>query len=361
MIIASVGTAHPPHHHSQDALIDAFEAVWAASHHNTHRVRRFHDAVCVGGRHTALPLSDYPSLTFKEANDTFLTVGLDVAEQALRSALDEAGLAPGDLDAIFVASVTGIGTPSLDARLFNRMGLRPDIKRVPIFGLGCVAGAAGLARVHDYLRGFPQHTAALVCVELCSLTLQREDLSVANLVASGLFGDGAAAVIGLGAEHPAAHSHSGPRVLSTRSRMYPNTEHVMGWDIGPSGFKVVLDASVPDVARTFLGDDVRGFLADHQLRIGDVPTWVCHPGGPKVLDAFRDALSLSEAQLELTWRSLRREGNMSSASVLFVLRDTLTERPLEPGAPGVLMAMGPGFCSELVLLQGAPQGPHKAS
>jgi alkylresorcinol/alkylpyrone synthase len=226
--------------------------------------------------------------------------------------------------------------------------MRPDVKRVPLVGLGCVAGAAGIARLHDHVQGHPDDVAVLVCVELCSLTVQRDDASVPNLVASGLFGDGAAAVVATGDSRP------GPvRTVATRSRLYPDSERVMGFDVGATGLKIVLDAEVPHVVERYLGDDVDGFLADHALSRDDIGWWVCHPGGPKVIDALRDTLDLDEHDVALTRSSLARIGNLSSASVLHVLEDTLRERPPAPASYGLLMAMGPGFCSELVLLRAA--------
>lgn len=354
MRIASVGCAHPPHRYDQDQLIAGFEKYWASQHYNTGRVRRFFDAVQVGERHLALPMEEYPELSsFGEANDAFIRVGMDIGEQAIRSALDQAGLEPTDIDALYTVSVTGIATPALDARLFNRMGMRPDLKRVPIFGLGCVAGAAGLSRVYDYLRAWPDQVAVLLSVELCSLTLQREDVTVPNLIASGLFGDGAAAVVCVGEARARKMGidASSPRVVSTRSTLYPDTERVMGWDIGSNGFKIVLDASVPKVAEKHLGNDVDSFLADEGLTRDDIASWVCHPGGPRVLTAFEEALGLSKDDLALTWKSLARDGNMSSASVLWVLHDTIAERRPSPGDKGLMLAMGPGFCSEVVLLE----------
>ena len=229
-----------------------------------------------------------------------------------------------------------------------------------MFGLGCVAGAAGVARVHDLLRGDPDGVAVLVSVELCSLTVQRDDASMANLVASGLFGDGAAAVVMLGERAAARHALAGPHVVATRSRLYPGTERVMGWDIGASGFRIVLSADVPAVVLEHLGGDVADFLADHDLKTGDIETWVAHPGGPKVLDAMAQALDLTPHAFRRTWKSLAEVGNLSSASVLHVLADTMADARADhgevdegpaDGEPGVLLAMGPGFCSELVLLR----------
>jgi alkylresorcinol/alkylpyrone synthase len=220
------------------------------------------------------------------------------------------------------------------------------VKRVPLFGLGCVAGAAGIARMHDYLLAFPDQVAVLLAVELCSLTLQRDDPSVANLVASSLFGDGAGAVVGMGGNRTTA----GPRVLATRSRIYPDTEDVMGWDIGSSGFKVKLSTEVATVAEKYVGDDVRNFLSDHDLTTTDISTWVCHPGGPKVIEAIENSLDLPADAMALTRNSLRDNGNLSSVSVLDVLRANLADPPA-PGSFGLMIAMGPAFCSELVLLR----------
>lgn len=350
MHILSVGTALPAHAYSQAELVAALTAYWSTRHHNPARVEQLHRAVQVGGRCLALPIERYPGLRgFGERNDAFVAVGLELAERALRQALDRAGLRPDQLDAIFTVSVTGLAVPSLDARLINRLGLRTDIVRVPIFGLGCVAGAAGVARLGDWMRAWPGRHAALVSVELCSLTLQHGDLSVPNLIASGLFGDGAAAVIagpGPSGDEPAP----GPALLAWQSRFYPDTERVMGWDVGDEGFRIVLSAEVPAVVERFLGQDVDGFLARQGLGRADIGTWVCHPGGPKVLEAFERVLELPPDALARTWESLRAVGNLSSASVLFVLGETMAAAP-PPGSLGLMIAMGPGFCSELVLLR----------
>jgi alkylresorcinol/alkylpyrone synthase len=355
MRILSVGSGFPRHYYDQGELLAALEKLWARRHFNTERLERLHKNVLVGGRHLALPIEEYDRLTtFGAANDAWIEVAQEVGEAAVRDALDRAGLAPADVDALYFVTVTGVATPSIDARLVNRLGLSPHVKRVPIFGLGCVAGAAGIARAADYVRAFPDEVAVLLSVELCSLTLQREDLSVPNLIASGLFGDGAAAVVVAGAERARRIGDAGapgPRILATRSVFYPDSERVMGWDITERGFGIVLSADVPEVARKFLAGDVDRFLADQGLARGDVGSWVCHPGGPKVLEAMEESLELPEGALDVTWRSLREVGNLSSTSVLLVLQDTLDHHRPRPGTLGLMMAMGPGFCSELVLLE----------
>lgn len=348
--ILSVGRALPPHHVDQETLTAALSAHWARQHFNPDRLAQIHKAALVGGRHLALPLSEYASLGgFGKRNEAFLRVGLAVGEAAIRDGLARAGLAPADVRHLFFVTVTGVSTPSLDAKLVNRLGLHPSVKRTPIFGLGCLAGAAGLARAADALRAFPDEVAVMLSVELCSLTLQPDDLSIPNVVATGLFGDGAAAVVLGGGSRPP--TGGAPRVVATRSVFYPETEWVMGWDVVDTGFKVVLSAKVPEVVEARVGGDVDAFLAAHGLARRDVRHWIAHTGGPRVLEAFRAALGLPEAALARSWASLREVGNLSSASVLFVLADELAAGDARPGDLGLLAAMGPGFAAELVLLR----------
>ncbi len=352
MRIAAVGTAFPPHYYEQERLLGALETLWSARHVNHDRLRRLHANVLVGGRHLALPIESYSDLTtWGQANDAWIRVALEVGEAAVRDVLARTELEPDGIDLILSTSVTGIATPSLDARLMNRLAMRPDTRRLPLFGLGCVAGAAGIARAADHVRAYPRHAALLLSVELCSLTVQRGDISIPNLIASGLFGDGAAAVIVVGDEHPLATTGDGPRIVGSRSVFYPDTEEVMGWRISEGGFRIVLSAEVPKMVEQHLRQDVDAFLAEHELTRDEISTWICHPGGPKVLDAMADALALPPGALDLTWRSLREVGNLSSTSVLLVLESTMQQARPAPGSWGVLLAMGPGFCSELVLLQ----------
>ncbi|MDI2124692.1 type III polyketide synthase [Yinghuangia seranimata] len=351
-VIAAVDVALPPHRYPQEAITEMVGDVCLPAGADRGLLQRVHASAGVRTRHLALPIEQYAGLgDFGRANDAWIATALDLGEEAVGGALKQAGLEPGDVDLIACASVTGLAVPSLDARLAGRLGMRPDVKRLPLFGLGCVAGAAGIARLHDYLRGHPGDVAVLLCAELCSLTVQRGDDSPANLVAGALFGDGAAAVVAVGNAHPLAARAEGPRVLATRSELYPETEHVMGWEIGSSGFKVVLSADVPAFVRADLRRGVEEFLADHGLGIGDITTWVSHPGGPKVLDAVAESLGLGADALAVTWSSLASVGNMSSASVLHVLQQTREAHRPPPGSWGLLLALGPGFCSELVLLR----------
>ena len=352
--IAAVAPVLPDHVYPQAEITALLGPLIARDPTSTRRavLERIHARSGVATRHMALPLEEYAALTsFTQANDAFVRIGTDLALRASRDALAAAGMFPDEVDLIVFTTITGVSAPSVDALLAARLGLRADVKRIPIFGLGCVAGAAGIARVHDYLVGHPEGAALLVSVELCSLTLQQGDDSMANVVSSGLFGDGAAAVVMVGGRRAARAATTGPDVVATTSRLYPDTQGLLGWDVGGTGFRVVLAASLADVIEARLGDDVRTLLAEHGLVPSDVGSWVAHTGGPRILDAAERTLGLGPAQLAVSRRSLARVGNLSSAGVLHVLADTLAAPGPRPGSHGVLFAMGPGVSTEIVLLR----------
>jgi alkylresorcinol/alkylpyrone synthase len=376
--IVAVHSAFPAHRHPQADLTQAvaslagMDAVPDGAGQSDRRkqralLERLYGNAGVDTRHTVLPLADYGALGPGAANDRYIEEATALGEQALRGALADSGLDADDLDLLIVTSVTGVAVPSLDALLMPRLGLRADVKRLPVFGLGCVAGAAGLARLHDYLLGWPGHSAALLAVEVCSLSLPLTSVTTADLVASALFGDGAVALVARGtpargrarmrARHErrrrprSIHVPALPRVIATRSEVYPDSGGALGWRLGPDGFRIVLTAELAEVVERRLGESVTGFLAEHGLTVDDIGTWICHPGGPKVLDAAQRALKLPADALASSRRSLALAGNMSSASVLHILELTVADNAPAAGTFGMMIGLGPGVSAELLLLR----------
>lgn len=348
MKIAAVRTAFPSRWYDQRTLTEHLVGLFGGESRLAERLRSLHANTGIDGRYLTLPLEAYAGLgDFTRSNAAWLQGALDLGERACRDAMAAAGVRPEEVDAILFSTVTGLASPSIDARLVTRLGLRPDVKRMPLFGLGCVAGAAAVSRAADLLRGNPTGVVLVLTVELCSLTLQPQDRSVANLISTGLFGDGGAAAVVVGERHRAA----GPRIVATKSVFYPDTEQVMGWDIGAHGFRIVLSAEVPTVARERVPEDVDVFLRGHDLARADIARWIAHPGGPKVLLALQDGLGVSREDLRCSWQCLAKAGNLSSASVLMILEETLRSNPGRAGDFGVMLAMGPGFCSEFLLLR----------
>jgi alkylresorcinol/alkylpyrone synthase len=347
MKIAGVASAFPSHSYQQKQITDALVEHWGDKLEAPELLRRIHCNAGVDVRYLAFSLEQYARFnTWGESNRSWLTVGEELGEKAIDSVLERTGFSRSDIDALYTVSVTGIASPSLDARLANTMRLRSDLKRTPIFGLGCVGGAVGLVRAADYLRSFPDQVAVLLSVEVCSLTLQRDDRSIANMIASGLFSDGAVAALLSGRE-----TAQGPEIIHTKSVFYPETEDMMGWDISEKGFRVILSPKLPGLIKSHFGADVDSFLKEHGLSRADVGSWVIHPGGPRILEAVEASLGLRETQLEASWECLSRWGNLSSGSVLKVLEEVIERHRPQPGTVGVIAAMGPGFCAELLLVR----------
>src|SRR5512141_1751713 len=351
-VIVSTKIGFPKHYYPQNMLLEEAQQEWKKIRPSIVKpLEQFYTNVKVNGRYLSWPLERYKeTTTFEERNNAYIETALELGEQTICDLLDKVHMSPQEIDQLTIVSSTGIAVPALDARLMNRIPFSPQMKRLPLFGLGCMGGAAGIARTADYLQGHPDEAVILFAVELCSLTIQRDDLSLANIVASGLFGDGGAAVLMVGDEHPLAKSGL-PRVIDSQSHFFPETEHIMGWDVTNSGFKVLLSADIAGLAQSQVRPILEDFLGRHGLTIRDVDHWLVHPGGPKVIEALQDGLGLTDTALTLSWDCLAAVGNISSASVLLILDTFMKRNQPEPGEYGMLMAMGPAFSAELVLLQ----------
>ena len=310
--ILSAATAIPPHRIEQGDTKEFARRLFAGKFRDLDRLLPVFDNGQIETRHSCRPLEWFGwERSFPERNALYVEHALELSEKAARRCLDRAGVEPGEVGTLFFVSTTGISTPSLDAKLLFRLGLSPNLKRVPVWGLGCAGGAAGVARAADYARAYPEELALVIVVELCSLTFQVGDISKSNLVAASLFADGAAAVL-LGAGE-------GPEVLGSHSTTWPGTEDVMGWDLMETGLKVRFARSVPQIVRTRTRATMEEACEKHGISLEDLQHLVVHPGGVKVLEAYEEALALERGSLDLSREILRGYGNMSSASVLFVL------------------------------------------
>ncbi len=341
--VLSVATAVPRYYVTQETAKDFARAMFSESYRDVERLLPVFDNAHIDSRHFCMPPEwYYEDHTFSEKNALYIEHALDLSEKAARRTLDKAGAYPADVGAIFFVSTTGISTPSLDSKLIFRLGLSEHVRRVPIWGLGCAGGAAGLGRAADYARAYPEKLVLLVGVELCSLTFVKGDRSKSNLVGTSIFADGAAAaLLGRG---------TGPEIGGGYSTTWPETGDVMGWDLVEDGLQVRFARSIPQIVREKMRGNLETACVSLGLRVEDLEHFVLHPGGPKVLEAYEETLGIGAGGLDLSREILRNYGNMSSVSVLFVLDRFLESRP-KGGERGVLSALGPGFSAEHVFFQ----------
>lgn len=283
---------------------------------------------------------------FTEVNDLYIEQALELSKEAIGNLRDQLGLSLDLIDAIVFISTTGLATPSIDARLFNILPFNKHIKRIPIWGLGCAGGAAGIARAYDIAKAYPDSRVLVVSLELCGLAFQKNDKQKSSIVATALFGDGAAACLVVGDNVEAL----GPAIVDTMSTIYTDTLDVMGWKITGEGFKVVLSRDIPTIVRSLVHENIGELLTRNTLKYDDLDHFIAHPGGKKVLEAYEEALHLKQEDLRHSYGVLRDHGNMSSATVFFILERYLQDATVSKGY-GLLSALGPGFCSELVLLK----------
>jgi len=309
----------------------------------------------IESRHTSAPLEWFGERhTFAERNALYVETAVELGREAVTRALERAHLSARDIGHIIFVSSTGISTPSIDALIANRIDFGPHLRRTPMWGLGCAGGAAALSRARDFALADPDTCVLLVALELCTLTFLNGDISKRNLVAASLFGDGAAAAVVAGARVSRSENHR-YRPLSLRasqSTLWPDTLDVMGWELEQAGLRVVFSRSIPHIVMEHVPASLGTFLSSQGLALGDVRHVIAHPGGIKVLRAYKDALELDWSALTHAREVLRDFGNMSSPSCLFVLERFLDSGDIAPGDHGVVMALGPGFSSEYVLVRG---------
>lgn len=347
--VATIGptaVAVPDHVLGQADVKQAVRALLALAPDRLEAVLALFDAAGVDQRHSALPIEGlYRERDLSETMDIYRRQSLALGRRVAGESLERAGIAPAAVDLVISVSCTGVMLPSLDAYLANDLGFRPDVRRLPITELGCMGGAAALAHARDYIDGHPEAHVLVVCVELPTLSFQRHDLSPASLISTALFGDGAAAVVVSGGERP------GPRLVDARSHLFPRTLDALGFDLKTDGFHVVLGRELPGLVRAEIGPLVDELCARNGLARADLGAFVFHPGGRRILDAVEDRLKLARDDLAPSREVLRTHGNVSSATVLFVLDELMRTRPPAAGAHGLLGAFGPGFSSELAVLR----------
>ncbi len=348
--ILGIENEFPPYYYSQEELSHQFLKLWKGRRFNTERVLNLFRNVQVNGRYLSMPIESYKKdLSFSQKNDTWIKMAVELGTKCLKKIFNNYPISPQEIGLLCSTTVTGLSVPSIDARLMNYFDFSPQTKRLPLFGLGCLAGVAGINRLGDYLKAYPQEAALLYSCELCSLTVQIDDLSIANMISTGLFGDGAACVLMVGDDHPLARSNC-LEWLDGESCFFPDTERVMGWDFVDTGFKIVLNKSVPDIAK----EKVKTFLEEHlkkfDLHLKEISFFATHPGGPKVLLSLMDALDLSKKDLFYSFKGLEEHGNISSTSVLLILKSIMDDKEMNQGL-GNMLAMGPAFCAESALLR----------
>jgi alkylresorcinol/alkylpyrone synthase len=355
-VIASIATAVPPFSATQEDVKAAFAPLFALSGGRREAALALYDRSEIETRHSVLPLDEVGvARSLTETMSIYATHARALGERVARDCLRRADVSPAQVDLLISVSCTGVMIPSVDAYLMDALGTRRDVTRLPITELGCVGGAASVARAFDYLRGYPDRRVLVVSVELPSLSLQRRDLSLDNLVASALFGDGAAAVLMVGDNTPEAAGAAGRvgpvRVKETLCHTRPASTAALGFDLRDDGFHAVLARNVPAHVREDLGELVARLAARAGLDPAALGAFVLHPGGKKILGAAEEALGLPRDRTQPSWDVLREHGNQSSASVLFVLEKWMTDRRPPAGTWGVMGAFGPGLTTELALLE----------
>lgn len=354
--ITSISTYQPPYTLQQANAEELTKELFYAKMPKLERYLKVFENGGIETRHFCVPPEWHrTNHSFEERNNLYIELATQYSVNVIQACLQNkaflaSSISPQDIDAIIFVSSTGIATPSIDARIMNKLAFSDRLKRIPLWGLGCAGGAAGVSRAHDFCQAHPTAKVLVVCVELCSLTFQPNDISKSNLIGASLFADGAACILVCGDNATINTIKPTPAILATGSKWMPDSENVMGWHIKNSGLHVIFQKSIPTIITNWLGPFVEQFLLEQELYGEQLTHFIAHPGGKKVLKAYEDTLYLSSQKTDISREILRHHGNMSSPTVLYVLEQFMLHEG-KVDDTGLLVALGPGFCAEAVLLK----------
>ncbi|MGD7044563.1 type III polyketide synthase [Jeotgalibacillus proteolyticus] len=355
--ILSVSSYQPPYKIEQEETAKLTKKLFQDEFKEIERLLKVFQNGEIKTRHFCVPLDWFEKPhSFEERNQLYIELATKYGVEAIQACLKnnrylEEEVSTEDIDAIIFVSSSGISTPSLDARIMNQLSFSENMKRIPIWGLGCAGGASGVSRAYDYCLAHPSAKVLLLCVELCSLTFQHDDRSKSNLIGASLFADGAACALVCGDKVEINTKKAVPSIKATASQWMPDSEDVMGWEVKNNGLHVVFSKDIPAIISSWLGPFVEDFLVQHNMAPEDIKHFVAHPGGKKVLKAYEKTLRYSEEKIHHSREVLTHNGNMSSPTVLYVLERFMELEDCRPGDAGLLTALGPGFSGELVLLK----------
>src|SRR5947209_15905311 len=345
--IAATATALPPHTITRDDVKYYMGRVFDINERRLEAMMSIVDHAQVHKRHAIFPIEyTVEPRALYQTNQEYIEHAIKLGQEAAEKCLQRANMRPDEVDLIITVSCTGFMIPSLDAHLINLMGFRSNVRRMPFTELGCAAGAMALGRAADYLKAHPGGNVLIIAVELPSLTFQRRDISQANLISSILFGDGAVAVLVTGRQ-----SARGPNIMVSETYTFPDSLGAMGFDLRDSGFHILLAKDVPEMIGEKIEGLVDGFLSRHGQTRAAIRGWILHPGGSRLLSNVEKELGLSKCDTQPSWDILGTVGNLSSATILFILQEWLEKRPLKKNDIALAAAFGPGFSAEFLLLQ----------
>jgi len=349
--LISVGLANVPYTFSQSDIKNFTYQLFSNKRDDIDKMIKVFDNSMIESRHFTQPQEwFFQTHSFVEKNDEYVKNAFALSIDAIGNCIAEIDAGLSDFDHIIFVSSTGISTPSIDALIINDLKLNPHLKRSPVWGLGCVGGAVGLSRAMEYTTAFPKSSVLLIALEICSLSILRDDYSKSNIVAMALFSDGAAATLVAGCEHR-LHGLRGIKLIDSLTTTYYDSLDVMGWEVVDAGFKAIFSKDIPTIVKKYVQENIAELLDIHNLSNNDIKHYVFHPGGIKVINSYEESLGLTEGALGHSRKVLRDHGNMSSPTVLYVLKEFLDSGQYSVGDYGLISALGPGFSSEIILFQ----------